>query len=79
VQAELERREVLNPSQIADMLYADRPTATLIIGNLQKSGWVAKEQDPENRRRFRVVITPRGRRKLDSYLERLQRHLEESG
>ena len=36
----------------------------MIIRNLQKKGWVAREQDPENRRRSRVVITPRGRRKV---------------
>jgi DNA-binding MarR family transcriptional regulator len=104
---ELTRKEVLSPSQIAEMLYAYRPTATVIIRNLRKNGWVAKERDPENRRRFRVVITARGRQKvqevrrsgfrgnpslkleavfspeelkqLDSYLQRLQRHLEETG
>ncbi len=103
---ELLRREVLSPSQIAEELYADRPTATVIIRNLRKNGWVATEQDPDNRRRACVRITPRGRRKvqkvrqagfrgnpslkleavfspeelerLDSYLGRLQRYLEEN-
>lgn len=101
---ELLRREVLSPSQIAEQLYADRPTATVIIRNLRKSGWVATERDPDNRRRACVRITPSGRQKvrevrqagfrgnpslkleglfspeelerLDSYLARLQRHLE---
>ena len=104
---ELLRREVLSPSQIAEELYADRPTATVIIRNLRKNGWVATEQDPDNRRRSRVLITQRGRQKvqevrragfrgnpslrldavfrpeelarLDSYLQRLQRYLQETG
>jgi DNA-binding MarR family transcriptional regulator len=105
VPQELTRREVLNPSQIT--LFADQPTATVIIRNLQRKGWVAKEQDLENRGRWRVPIAPRGRQKVEevrqvgfrgnpslkldtvfrpeeleqqgAYLERLQRHLEETG
>jgi DNA-binding MarR family transcriptional regulator len=61
---ELTRREYLYPSQIAETLFSDRPTATVIIRNLRKYGWVDKERDPSNFRRFRVVITPSGRDKV---------------
>ncbi|HNX96732.1 MAG TPA: MarR family winged helix-turn-helix transcriptional regulator [Candidatus Aminicenantes bacterium] len=61
---ELARRPVLYPAQIAGMLYCDRPTATVILRNLENQGWIEREPDLENRRRTRVVITPRGRAKV---------------
>jgi len=63
---QLEKAEYLYPYQIAEMLYCDRPTATVIIKNIQKNGWVEKEKDPENLKRFRVFITESGRRKVQS-------------
>ena len=61
---ELVRNEFLFPSQIARMLFCDRPTASVVIRNLQKNGWIEKERDPENGRRFRIVITAGGRKKV---------------
>jgi hypothetical protein len=60
---ELTRREVLNPSQIAETLFADRPTATVIIRNRRRLG--SQEQDPKTGgvpRNHR----PRGRGRQDS-------------
>lgn len=61
---QLDRREFLNPSQIADMLFCDRPTATVVIKNMEKQGWVRKEKDGENSRQIKVTLTAEGRRKL---------------
>jgi len=61
---ELQRRPVLHPAEIAEMLYSDRPTATVIIANLQKNGWVTSERDPENGRRKCIAISPAGRAKV---------------
>lgn len=61
---ELERREFLYPSQIAEMLYADRPTATVIIKNLERQGWVTREKDPHNRKYVRIKGTDAGREKV---------------
>jgi DNA-binding MarR family transcriptional regulator len=54
----------LNPSKIADMLFCDRPTATVVIKNMEKQGWVKREMDPEDSRRIRVTLEPEGRAKI---------------
>ena len=56
-------REYLHPSEIAEMLYCDRPTATVILRNMERQGWVTREPDPGNRKRSRIRITPAGRAK----------------
>lgn len=63
---QLDGKEYLNPSQIAGMLFCDRPTATVILKNLEREGWVKREKDTENGKQFRIAITPEGREKLDS-------------
>jgi DNA-binding MarR family transcriptional regulator len=56
----------LNPSQIAHMLYCDRPTATVILNNMERQGWVRKSKDPLNRKLVDISITVEGREKLAS-------------
>jgi len=63
---QLKREPFLFPYQIAELLYCDRPTASVIIKNLQKNGWVEKEKDPENAKQYRVYITEEGRNKVQS-------------
>ena len=65
---QLAKREFLYPTKIAEMLYCDRPTATVVIGNMEKRSWVVRQKDPENRRRVRVQITPAGRDKLEEVI-----------
>ncbi len=62
---QLARREFLYPSRIAELLFCDRPTATVIIRNMEKQGWVSREPDEQDRRQVRVVITGAGRAKLE--------------
>ena len=75
---QLEARQGLLPSRIADMLFCDRPTATVIIKNMEKQGWVERRRGQEDRRQRRVLITPRGRAKLAEIREGGWRHLEPS-
>lgn len=56
----------LNPSQIAEMLYCDRPTATVILNNMERQGWIRKGKDPHNRKLVHITITEEGREKLAS-------------
>lgn len=56
--------EFLLPSEIASLLYCDRPTATVVIRNMAREGWVYRQKDPENARQIRVLITEKGREKL---------------
>ena len=46
------------------MLFCDRPTATVIVRNMARKGWVERRQDEEDRRQKRVILTAGGRAKL---------------
>ena len=62
----LAEKKFLFPAQLARMLYCDRPTATVIIRNMERQGWITQEQDPENRKRKRISLTQVGRAKFAS-------------
>ena len=64
VLSRLARQEYLLPTQIARFLFCDRPTATVIVRNMERNGWVERSTDQGDRRRKRVTITPAGRTKL---------------
>ncbi len=63
----------LAPSEVADMVYADRPTATSMLDTMERAGWTTRRPDPANRKQVIVEITGRGREKLGSVPERLWR------
>ena len=48
---QLIRVDFLYPAKISELLFCDRPTASVIIGNLVKNGWVQKDHDTENKKR----------------------------
>ena len=56
----------LAPSRIAELTFADRPTATSMLGTLERAGWISRRRDPGNARQVVVEITDEGRRKLAS-------------
>jgi DNA-binding MarR family transcriptional regulator len=56
-------KEYGHPAQLAEYIYADRPTATVVINNLQKAGCIEKTPDPDNKKYTRVAITEKGRQK----------------
>ncbi len=60
---ELHKNIKLCPSEIADILFADRPTTSLVIKNLEKNGWVKKEKDEANGKRTWVTLTAKGEEK----------------
>lgn len=61
---QLRRTKTLKPSQIADMLFCDRPTATVAIDTMQKHGWVRRDADPASRKNVLVSLTSAGLAKL---------------
>jgi DNA-binding MarR family transcriptional regulator len=63
----------LAPSEIADLVYADRPTATSLLGTMERAGWVTRRRDPADGKRVIVAITAAGRKKLASVPLRLWR------
>lgn len=60
----------LRPSQIADMLFCDRPTATVVIDNMKKYGWVTSETDAADARQRIVRLTKAGKEKLKELEEK---------
>ena len=61
---QLRRRDCLRPSDIAAMLFCDRPTASVVIHNLRAAGWVSVMPDPANGKQRQVRITEEGVRIL---------------
>lgn len=66
---QLLKKQVLYPAEVAAMLYCDRPTASVILRNMEKKGWIQTEPDPENRKRKRISITTEGEAKRHSIPE----------
>jgi len=61
---QLDRHGELNPSRIADLLFSDRPTTTVILKNLERRGWIERTRDESNRKFIVIRITHAGRKKL---------------
>ncbi|MCP4901904.1 MAG: MarR family transcriptional regulator [bacterium] len=62
----LSEEQFLYPSRIAEELFCDRPTATVIVRNLESKGWVQKQPDPDDGKRVRVLLSQAGAEKLES-------------
>lgn len=61
---QLSKNEFFYPSQIAEMLFCDRPTATVIIKNMERNAWITRQQDDANRKQVKIRITEAGCLKL---------------
>lgn len=61
------------PSEIAELVFADRPTVTAMLRTLESNGWVTRRSDPADGRRMPVMLTSRGRAKLKRVPEALWR------
>lgn len=68
------------PSGVAAALGLPAPTVSHILRRLEAEGWIARELDPEDRRRYRLALTPAGQEALAAARACLQaamdRHLE---
>ena len=67
---QLRKRESLYPAEIADMLFCDRPTASVVIKNMEKHGWVNRDMDSRDSRRIMVTMKPAGHAKLKEIKEK---------
>ena len=68
----------LNQKALGDKLLKSGGNITLVIDNLEKSGWVERQQDPEDRRSMLIHLTPEGRKHISQYFpEHLERLVEE--
>ena len=62
---------------VAAMLGVSRSTATDHINYLEREGYVTREQDPDDRRAYRIVPTQKGEEWILTIEERLFAYLEE--
>jgi DNA-binding MarR family transcriptional regulator len=53
--------EGISQRALGDRLVVDRSNVTGLLDRLEKSGWVRRTDDPDDRRVYRVKLTPAGR------------------
>jgi len=57
----------LTPAKVALMLYADRPTVSVIINNLKKKGYITVKHNPKDKRSTILMISDKGNAKLAKF------------
>ena len=57
-----ERPAGMSQRELGDALVVDRSNVTGLLDRMEKVGWVARADDPKDRRVYRVSLTPAGRR-----------------
>lgn len=50
----------LSQRELGDVLVVDRSNVTGLLDRLEKAGWVRRDDSPEDRRVYRVRLTPAG-------------------
>jgi len=58
---ELNKNDFLSPNEIADYLHCDRPTASVIIKNLEKKDWIYRRKDEKNAKYHKILISEKGK------------------
>lgn len=66
---QLSLKEFLYPSQVAEFLFSDRPTVTVIIKNMEREGWIKRVPDEDNGRQVKLYLTESGRDKVNQLKE----------
>jgi DNA-binding MarR family transcriptional regulator len=61
----------LTPTDIADRMIQTPASVTSLLDTLARRGLVVREQDPSDRRRVLVSLTPEARGVVDRYLARI--------
>lgn len=75
-----EERADLTPSQLAGLFKTTRANMSHIISHLEYQGWVRRNLDPRDARKFYIELRPEGRRKalvLIKIYDQIQSHFEE--
>ncbi|MDP3073744.1 MAG: MarR family transcriptional regulator [Opitutaceae bacterium] len=52
----------LSQRQLGDVLVVDRSNVTGLLDRMGEAGWVRRQDDPADRRVYRVTLTPAGRK-----------------
>jgi DNA-binding MarR family transcriptional regulator len=54
--------EGISQRELGDVLVVDRSNVTGLVDRMEKAGWVRRTDDPADRRVYRIMLTPAGRR-----------------
>lgn len=57
----------LNQKSLGEKLLKSGGNITLVIDNLEKSGWVERQENPDDRRSMLIHLTPEGKDFISSY------------
>ena len=58
----------ISQSELAEALVIDLPNIALVLGRMTEAGLVERQQDPSDRRRFRLNLSPAGNARLQDAL-----------
>ena len=62
---QLDKHEFLLPNEAADFLHCDRPTASVVIKNLEKKAFIYREKDERNAKYHKLFISKKGKEFLE--------------
>lgn len=65
----------LNQKALGEKLLKSGGNITLVIDNLEKSGWVERQRDPEDRRSMLIHLTEAGEKLIRSYFPKHLKHI----
>ncbi len=54
--------EGMSQRELGEVLVVDRSNVTGLLDRMEKAGWVKRSDDPQDRRVYRVSLTPSGRK-----------------
>ena len=57
---DLYHKEEMFQSEFVNEVFDDRPSVARMIGSLKKKGFITKEQDTFDKRKYRIRLTPEG-------------------
>ena len=63
----IRHRGPISQREVADLVGVHASDLVQIMDAIEAQGWVERRRDPEDRRRYRLTITPAGRRTLARY------------
>jgi DNA-binding MarR family transcriptional regulator len=58
-----------NPADLARALVTPKPSVTFMVKRMEAVGYLRRELQPDDLRRFRLTLTPSGRRAMESARE----------
>src|SRR5712692_11260986 len=71
-----EGQEGLNPSELSGHLAVTRNTVSTLLAGLERQGYITRELDAEDKRRFVIRLTPTGSEVVQRCAPRLFSHLQ---